>query len=69
MELLTFWISQHSSDNNKVPGAKNEIDAVKTEVKTPEYAVNLFSEFGFFVAQHLNCLPAAPQNVWGQPQS
>ena len=24
------------SDNNKVPGAKNEIDAVKTEVKTPE---------------------------------
>jgi len=23
-------------DNNKVPGAKNEIDAVKTEVKTPE---------------------------------
>ena len=23
-------------DNNKVSGAKNEIDAVKTEVKTPE---------------------------------
>ena len=22
-------------------------------------SVNLFSEFGFFVAQHLNCLPAA----------
>ena len=39
-------------DKNKVPVAKNETDTVKTEVKPPEWAVNVFSEFGFFVAQH-----------------
>ena len=30
------WTIIRCLDNNKVPGAKNEIDAVKTEVKTPE---------------------------------
>ena len=43
----------------KVPGAKNETDAVKPESKSPELAVIDFSEFGFFVAQHQKRLTAA----------
>ena len=34
--ILDLKVKFPISDNNKVPGAKNEIDAVKTEVKTPE---------------------------------
>ena len=34
--ILMFLFKCRFLDNNKVPGAKNEIDAVKTEVKTPE---------------------------------